>query len=446
MNDDDSKNGLHHRDTEHTEREEAKGRMRNFSPGEEARHRMGLTAAPERLPDHAVAMLMQKQQFVTVRNCELRFEVNGTPRVYTRVDSVTCQPGNEGRKVLVSYALDFPEAIFVLSDAGGYIETVPLKRFVKWFDSAAAADSIRDSNTRLNRARANLEELHADETMEKAGRMERNADKAEKALRPQMVRTFRPGNRLGTADATPARIQPGARRGAATDRREGPIGPDVIVGNDAEAESQRPVIGGATGSRNLGDAPGHVTRGDPAEPVILDEGSSAGAATAGRPPISGRFSESSLGRSPQDRTHTTSAGQSDRRHNTTADPDLCGGRRGNGRQKTADERETTRIGRQSGEESPHSKMCAEMERAREAIVAARRRQDEEQRENSASAGRLVRMGWKQEPQINADQRGDGEDGTGELGIAAITAAFGGSQHKEGNDSNDGDSASRGDEA
>lgn len=70
----------------------------------------------------------------------------------------------------------------------------------------------------------------------------------------------------------------------------------------------------------------------------------------------------------------------------------------------------------------------EMQRARGALARAREKQELERRENSASAGALARMDFRNGLRsTSAATDVDGDDGTGELGIAAITAKFGGSQ-------------------
>jgi hypothetical protein len=149
----------------------------NFSPREELAVRRRTVLPTVKLPDHAVALLMQEQEFKVVRGNKIRIEVNGVKRDYTHVNSLVCQAANEGRRFLVSYALDFPEAIFALTDAGAFLETIPLKGTVKWFDSPATSQAIAEKGAKIQRARAVLEQVHAPDTIARAERATRNLQK-----------------------------------------------------------------------------------------------------------------------------------------------------------------------------------------------------------------------------------------------------------------------------
>lgn len=302
----------------------------NFSPREELAVRRRTVLPTVKLPDHAVALLMQEQEFKVVRGNKIRIEVNGVKRDYTHVNSLVCQAANEGQRFLISYALDFPEAIFALTDDGAYVETIPLKGTVKWFDSPATSQAIAEKGTKIQRARAVLEQVHAPDTLARVERASRNLQRIRSTeaheVATELDRVLRRAERIVKPPAPPApededkRTRPLYVRtyDSPADSARG-INPDVIASN-ARAEgssseeavssprfkptSSVPLLGGDRGVGNNSDVASPASESatpsadnDPASYLARQGGASPSApdcdpdATA---PSSDRFPENRL--------------------------------------------------------------------------------------------------------------------------------------------------------
>lgn len=171
-----------------------------LSPREEVQLRLSKTGNTILISDNAVAALCQKQREVVVRKSVIAFDHDGVLLKYHHPNSFTCQPENEGKKFLISYSQDFLDAVHVLDDAGKFIETVPSKGTVEWFNRDQTSEAIAKAEQYTNRAKARLEQLKASQATDRAQKLQRDCDRIETSLRAQIVNTFEPD-----ADAMDAR-------------------------------------------------------------------------------------------------------------------------------------------------------------------------------------------------------------------------------------------------
>jgi hypothetical protein len=67
-----------------------------------------------------------------------------------------------------------------------------MKDKVQWFDRDATAEAIAKSERFMRRAQAQLEQLHAAKSVDRATKLQRDCERVETALRAQIVNTFEP--------------------------------------------------------------------------------------------------------------------------------------------------------------------------------------------------------------------------------------------------------------
>ena len=79
-------------------------------------------------------------------------------------DSALCQPCNFGREVIVAYNRSDFSMIHVLDEKGQYLDTLPLKDKVKWFDREATEKGISDTRRIASRVNAQLQTLHVEDS------------------------------------------------------------------------------------------------------------------------------------------------------------------------------------------------------------------------------------------------------------------------------------------
>jgi hypothetical protein len=147
-------------------------RTRSASPTEEWRYRRARCLEPIRLTEAEFAVLLYGTRMERVENDgAIRFKIGEQPLEYYHVDSQTCQR-RRGERVLIAFSWDFLDAIYVLTDQARYIETIPLKGALRWFDYARLGTEIREQEIALKRAAKELEHLGGAEIRQKhyAGR------------------------------------------------------------------------------------------------------------------------------------------------------------------------------------------------------------------------------------------------------------------------------------
>ena len=143
-------------------------RSRNTAPNEELQLRLTAVRPLLKLADHEVAALLHETRLELVEDDgAIRFEIAGRKHEFYAADSPTCQD-RRGQKVLVAYSRSFTDVIFVVQADRKYIDTIPLRGALKWFDYGALGVEIREQETVLKRAAKELEELHGGEIQERA--------------------------------------------------------------------------------------------------------------------------------------------------------------------------------------------------------------------------------------------------------------------------------------
>lgn len=188
------------------------------SPNEEFQARVDRHGRPETIPQSFVALILQKQKRVTVTRNGISFEHQKTRYVYWHENSMTC--ANEvGEKVLVTFDRDDMSFVHVLTEQGGYVESIPQKGKVAWFDDEAMKDALTKKSRSLNRDMARFQAVHSDTIQKKADRIVSNAEKM------QIVNTFPNPEGNGPLD-------PGVKTERRTATRSGSTTGRVTVASD----------------------------------------------------------------------------------------------------------------------------------------------------------------------------------------------------------------------
>ena len=158
-------------------------RKANRSPDEEFALRRSKTQKLNKFPQSIIALILQKQKFVTVTKNGINFEHVGTKYQYWSAESATCS-NDVGKRVLVTFDPDATEFCHILTNDGRYVESIPQKGKVHWFDNAEMKEAMSAKAHALNRDMARFQEIHKTTTEQKARRIVSNHDKM------QMVNTI----------------------------------------------------------------------------------------------------------------------------------------------------------------------------------------------------------------------------------------------------------------
>ncbi|MBI3985402.1 MAG: hypothetical protein HY343_00650 [Lentisphaerae bacterium] len=111
------------------------------SPEEEFQLRLSSCgAAPEPIPDALAAILMQTQKRVTIQANGIEFLLAGKTTRFWHESSLTCRPENVGQERLITFDQDELDAIYVLSDAGEFVEAIPRADATAWFSPDLAKE------------------------------------------------------------------------------------------------------------------------------------------------------------------------------------------------------------------------------------------------------------------------------------------------------------------
>jgi hypothetical protein len=165
-------------------------RVRNASPIEEFQIRLRAVAPPIHLADHEVAALLHETRTELVENDgAIRFTHAGLRREYYHPDSPTCQ-NRRGQKVVVAVSRTFADVLFVVTPDRQYVDTIPLKANLAWFNYDQLGHEIREQEIVLKRAAKNLENLHGDEIQRRAYAGRGNVEKVKGWREQRIVTTF----------------------------------------------------------------------------------------------------------------------------------------------------------------------------------------------------------------------------------------------------------------
>jgi hypothetical protein len=165
-------------------------RRRHASPIEEFQIRLTAVAPPIHLADHEVAALLHETRTELVENDgTIRFTHAGLRREYYHPDSPTCQ-NRRGQKVVVAVSRTFADVLFVVTPDRQYLDTIPLKANLAWFNYDQLGHEIREQEQILKRAAKNLANLHGDEIQRRAYAGRGNVEKVEGWRDQRIVTTF----------------------------------------------------------------------------------------------------------------------------------------------------------------------------------------------------------------------------------------------------------------
>ena len=171
------------------------------SPFEEMQSRMS-RGTMQPVPDALAALIMQEKRSVKVEPNGFAFEIDCASHRYWSADSRTCHPSNVGQKVLISFDRDNLDCVYVMSDDGRYVETIPEAEKVAWFDPALD-EKIREQRRVAQHVHQGMKRTHAATTKREHYRTKANAEAV------QAVNEFRPPAppaRPDAQDAPPRRF------------------------------------------------------------------------------------------------------------------------------------------------------------------------------------------------------------------------------------------------
>ena len=164
-------------------RAEIAHRRINRSPDEEFGRRMDKGGPLGKFAQSVIGLIMQKQKFVQVGKNGITFEYMRNRYTFWHENSVACRD-QVGQRVLVTFDPDNIEFCHVLTDDGRYIESLPAKNKVAWFDDEAMREEMRKKAHALNADLQRFRTIHKPTTEQKAAALKTNAEKM------QIVNTF----------------------------------------------------------------------------------------------------------------------------------------------------------------------------------------------------------------------------------------------------------------
>jgi len=195
-------------------------RARNTSPTEELLLRLQTVGPLLKLADHEMVALLHESRIERVEeDGAIRFEIAGQKHEYYAADSPTCQ-NQRGKKVLVAYSRTFTDAIFVILPNKKWIDTIPLKCALRWFDYDKLGAEIREQETVLKRASKELAELHGADIERRVYAGRGNVERVEGWREARIVNTFpasTPHEDSGADNSEPTRSGGESARPLSTD-------------------------------------------------------------------------------------------------------------------------------------------------------------------------------------------------------------------------------------
>lgn len=178
------------------------------SPIQEFQARSARIGGTDPLPDALAAILFYEHKRPTIdKKGRIIFQLEGTDYKFYHPDCLTCHPANAGKQIRVSFNRDELDCVFVLSDDGRYVETVPRDGKHDWFSKEAGAEIAKYRRVATH-VHEHLKRIHAPDTKAEHERVKSNAEKL------QYLNTFPvPGARAtaATADSQETIHAPGDR-------------------------------------------------------------------------------------------------------------------------------------------------------------------------------------------------------------------------------------------
>lgn len=154
------------------------------SPREEFAHRLLSVLPPLQLPDALAALIMQHQGRKQVSRNGLAFDYQGkTFGPFWHENSITCLQ-MIGAEVRYTFDPCNPLVVYVLAEDGAFIEAIPAKGKVPWFDPARASEELNRHKQVQRRLLDAANETHAATRKDESARVLANNEKL------RLVNTF----------------------------------------------------------------------------------------------------------------------------------------------------------------------------------------------------------------------------------------------------------------
>jgi hypothetical protein len=155
------------------------------SPAEEYSARPG---AVESIPDALAAMILSRKARVEVGTKGVTITEGGTKRKYWHPDSPLCNRIGDGekRRVVAVWNSQDTSRVHLLDEQGRYLETLPEKGRVAWFDREAGATELAGHRRVVSRVYDHLQRLHEGESISAIERKRIAAEEAEMVQRATM--------------------------------------------------------------------------------------------------------------------------------------------------------------------------------------------------------------------------------------------------------------------
>ena len=146
------------------------------SPVEEFQARVLKHGRPLKFPQSVIGLILQKQSRAEVAAGGITIKYQKVTYRYWHEDSLTIA-NNRGQKALVTFDPDNMDFIHVLTDDGRYIESIPQKNKVSWFDDEALRAEMKKKMRAQNRDIARYQEIHKETSEQKVARALSNSEK-----------------------------------------------------------------------------------------------------------------------------------------------------------------------------------------------------------------------------------------------------------------------------
>lgn len=146
------------------------------SPDEEFRYRVQKHGTPIHFSQAVIALVLQKQSFAEVGPSGVSITYQKAKYKFWHENSPTCC-NKRGEKVLCTYDPDDMSFIHVLTEDGIYVESIPQKNKIAWFDDAAMKSELQKKQRSINRDMKHFQEIHKPTSESKINRILSNAEK-----------------------------------------------------------------------------------------------------------------------------------------------------------------------------------------------------------------------------------------------------------------------------
>jgi hypothetical protein len=146
------------------------------SPDEEFAHRIQKLGKLRLFSQAVIALILQKQTFAEVTPSGVNLTYQKTKYKFWHENSLTCA-NRRGEKVLATFDPDDMSFVHILTEEGVYVESIPQKNKIAWFDADAMKTELQKKQRSLNRDMKHFQEIHKATSETKINRILTNAEK-----------------------------------------------------------------------------------------------------------------------------------------------------------------------------------------------------------------------------------------------------------------------------